>query len=83
VLDPFAGSGTVLLEGEACWVDTVGVESHPFVARVAKAKLSWHASHREFLNYALAILSRAKRMTGITDGYPKLIEKCFASDSNC
>ncbi|MFZ5867290.1 MAG: DNA modification methylase [Thermodesulfobacteriota bacterium] len=81
VLDPFVGSGTVLLEGEASGVETVGIESHPFVARVAKAKLLWHASHREFLNYAVAVLSRAKRMTGTANGYPKLIEKCFAPDS--
>src|SRR5205823_2835685 len=36
VLDPFAGSGTVLVEAEVVGVEARGVESHPFVARVAQ-----------------------------------------------
>src|SRR5437660_12914658 len=41
VLDPFAGSGTVVLEGENCQVESIGIESHPFVSRIAQAKLYW------------------------------------------
>ena len=40
VLDPFAGSGTVLLEAEEQDVPSYGVESHPFVARIAQAKIT-------------------------------------------
>ncbi|MCI5121394.1 MAG: hypothetical protein D3908_09445, partial [Candidatus Electrothrix sp. AUS4] len=39
VLDPFAGSGTTLLAAEAIRVKAVGFEAHPFIHRVAKAKL--------------------------------------------
>src|SRR5256885_13688 len=39
VLDPFAGSGTTLLAARTVGVASVGVEAHPFVARVAAAKL--------------------------------------------
>src|SRR5438045_7444475 len=41
VFDPFAGSGTVVLEAERAGVEGVGVEAHPFVARIARAKLHW------------------------------------------
>ncbi|MBW4477411.1 MAG: lecithin retinol acyltransferase family protein [Tolypothrix brevis GSE-NOS-MK-07-07A] len=39
VLDPFAGSGTTLLASEKLEVECYGIEAHPFVMRVAKAKL--------------------------------------------
>lgn len=41
VLDPFAGSGTSLLAAECCDIDAIGIEAHPFVARIAQAKLCW------------------------------------------
>src|SRR5579859_5201832 len=31
VLDPFSGSGTVLLESGLCDVESIGIEAHPFV----------------------------------------------------
>lgn len=39
VVDPFAGSGTTLLAAEDVGVESAGVEAHPFVFRVAQAKL--------------------------------------------
>lgn len=41
VLDPFAGSGTAVIEGERSGMRAIGLESHPFVARIAQAKLCW------------------------------------------
>ena len=38
VLDPFAGSGTSLLAAECCDIDAMGIEAHPFVARIAQAR---------------------------------------------
>ena len=43
VLDPFGGSGTTVVAAEAAGVEGVGVDVHPFVSRVAKAKLAWRA----------------------------------------
>ncbi len=77
VLDPFAGSGTVLLEGEQSNVLTIGVEAHPFMARVARAKLYWREDPEVFRTFAFSILQRAKRHHVRPSGYPKLIEKCF------
>lgn len=39
VLDPFAGSGTVLIACEKVGISSIGVEAHPVVARICRAKL--------------------------------------------
>jgi len=77
VLDPFAGSGTVLLEGERCEVETIGVEAHPFVARVALAKLCWREDTRAFRDFALAVLARAREEGGSAEGHSRLMHKCY------
>lgn len=79
VFDPFAGSGSVLIEGERCGIESRGVEAHPFVARIAKTKLLWRHSPTDFRNYALNILAEAQQVKGHTAGYPKLIDKCFTA----
>jgi len=56
VLDPFAGSGTVLLEAEETNVPSYGMESHPFVSRVAKAKITSGVEAEGFRRYAAAVL---------------------------
>jgi 16S rRNA G966 N2-methylase RsmD len=81
ILDPFAGSGTVLLEAESADVDTVGIEPHPFVNRVARAKLQWNQNRGEFKRHAFSLLQKAKDVGGTTAGYPKLIHACFPPDS--
>ena len=81
ILDPFAGSGTALLASEACGVESVGIEPHPFVVRVAKAKLAWRQNPTTLLEYAKEILREAKTIRGSVEGYPKLILKCFPSDT--
>ena len=77
VLDPFAGSGTVLLEAEAEGVPSFGVESHPFVARVARAKLRFDVDPQEFRRYAWELIVRAEQTRADTSGYPDLMRKCY------
>lgn len=76
-LDPFAGSGSVLIEGERCGIPSIGIEAHPFVARVARTKLLWRESPAKFRKYALEILAEAREQGGTEEGYPPLIVKCF------
>jgi hypothetical protein len=57
VLDPFAGSGTTLIAAQAAGAESWGVESHPFVTRVAQAKLRWTADPDALLDRAEAILA--------------------------
>jgi hypothetical protein len=81
VLDPFAGSGTVPIESELCDVNAAGIEAHPFVARIAKAKLYWREDPQGFHDYALRVLSKAKHQDVDISGYPKLIHRCFLPES--
>ncbi len=80
VFDPFAGSGTVLLEGEFCGIDAAGVEAHPFIARIAQAKLFWKENPRLFQEYALTILRNASKHKWKIHEYPELIHKCFPTE---
>lgn len=81
VVDPFAGSGTVLLESEYCNVESMGIEAHPFIARIAKAKLCWNEDPVSFRKYALSILERAKQLRPEPREYSKLTQKCFSPES--
>jgi DNA modification methylase len=81
VLDPFAGSGTVMIEAERTGADAVGLEAHPFVVRVACAKLAWREETSEFRRHGRRILKTAQEITGTADGYPHLIGKCFPPET--
>lgn len=82
ILDPFSGSGTSLLVSEHCSVDAIGIEAHPFVARVARAKLHWQQPHREFRDYALSILEEAGRNeTEAIESSSTLIRNCFPPET--
>lgn len=80
VIDPFAGSGTVLVEAEAQDVPSFGVESHPFVSRVARVKIGSGPGVEAFRSYAAALLKRAGNVTPEIEGYPELIRKCYPDD---
>ncbi|MCW5590479.1 MAG: DNA modification methylase [Burkholderiales bacterium] len=83
VLDPFAGSGTTLLAAEAAGVSSVGYESHPFVSRIARAKLHWNAVTPEGLTDAIVDLvnrARADKGRSAPNASP-LLNKCFTNDS--
>jgi hypothetical protein len=81
VLDPFAGSGTVVLEGERTGVEAIGLEAHPFVARIARAKLHWREDPKAVRQMGRKILALASKHIGHTDGYATLIKKCFPPEA--
>ncbi len=80
VLDPFVGSGTVCVEADKLGLLSYGIESHPFVYRLAKGKLSWDANLDEFREAIMKVRSRAKTRRKSRDSIPKLLEKCFSAD---
>ena len=80
VLDPFAGSGTTLLAAEAECAVSYGVESHPFVARVARAKLLWRSSPGGFEQRVQQVLETARPIPA-QDVVPPLLTKCFTEDA--
>jgi hypothetical protein len=81
VLDPFAGAGTTLLAAEKLGVRSFGVEAHPFIARVAKAKLLYRTDPNEYLARAREVRARAGMLDGLGCDYPRLIQSCFSPEA--
>ena len=80
VLDPFAGSGTAIVEAERANVAAIGVESHPFVARIARAKIDPSVDADCFKAYGKSILKSARLIEPDIDEYPTLIRKCYPDE---
>jgi hypothetical protein len=81
ILDPFAGSGTVSLVADKVGLDSFGIEAHPFVARVAKAKLLWNTPLIDLQLRVQNILDLAAQMQPEVEHYPELVHRCFKSDA--
>ncbi|WP_375419513.1 hypothetical protein [uncultured Hymenobacter sp.] len=77
VLDPFAGSGTVLLESEFQGVASIGLESQPYIYKIATAKLLWQTDAKLFNYIAQDLLERAVGLAITKTEYPELLLKCF------
>lgn len=80
VLDPFAGSGTVLIEAEACGAAAIGLEAHPFVSRIASAKLLWHHPTNAFCQAARELVDMAREATVELECFPELMRKCYPDE---
>ena len=82
IIDPFAGSGTVMVESMLHGVDSFGIESNPYVYNIALAKLQWNEFDLEFLNReCLNVLNKALKIKIEHIEYPKLITKCFPEET--
>jgi DNA modification methylase len=79
VLDPFCGSGTTILACERAGVPSWGFESHPFVYRIARAKLLWHANASSFLKASEKTLQHAQKQDLVElSETPPLLAKCYS-----
>jgi len=83
VLDPFAGVGTTLLACEAEQVQSWGYETHPFIHRVAVAKLRGiHSQPSAIGNDFDKFLNRLPDApTEFPSDLPPLLSKCYMKDS--
>ena len=81
VFDPFAGSGTTLIAAEKCGVESMGIDPHLFVARVAKAKLAYRSSPSEYLQRAKKVLVSARHHPPSLESYAPLIRKCYTDEA--
>ncbi|HML75880.1 MAG TPA: DNA methyltransferase [Anaerohalosphaeraceae bacterium] len=83
ILDPFAGIGTTLIAANKCGIQSIGFETHPFVYRIAAAKLrSLSLSPQdlhEYLNKFLTYVSKYQELD--LHEVPPLIQKCYTSES--
>ena len=82
VLDPFAGSGTVLVCADSAGINSVGFESHPFAFKIASAKLKWNADTDTFIDMASKVLKHATAhlKPSSLQGIP-LLAKCYTEDN--
>jgi hypothetical protein len=79
VLDPFAGSGTTLLAAQVEGAESIGLDAHPFVTRVASAKLNWDTNADLLREEGRAILEKARNHPVRTPGQQAdLITKIYA-----
>jgi hypothetical protein len=79
VLDPFAGCGTtVVAAGQVGW-EAIGIDAHPFLVRVARAKLGWNVSPRALRERASSVVASARPVT--IDGEPVLLARCFDAET--
>jgi hypothetical protein len=81
ILDPFAGSATTLLVAENVGSESIGLEAHPFVYRVARAKLAWRSNPEAYLGKIAEMSQVAETVSPSTRGYPDLIRKCYSEES--
>jgi DNA methylase len=81
VLDPFAGSGTTLLVSEKLGAQCYGIEAHPFMVRVARAKLLYKTDVSCYIKHIHHIIKIADNIQCCVQDYPQLIRKCFKDSS--
>jgi hypothetical protein len=77
ILDPFAGSGTVSLVADTLGIDSIGVEAHPVVARICKAKLLWTADPHSIGRLADAVLNGARTQDADVSKYAPLVQRSY------
>src|SRR5437016_6070683 len=75
VLDPFVGSGTTCLACDEMRIASYGIEAHPFVHRVAQAKLSYTTDPDRFLSKSSRAFGFARNAQAKTDHYPEIVRK--------
>ncbi len=83
IYDPFMGSGTTNLVAKTKGINSVGTEAHPFVFRIARAKLNWDIDTEQINQFVKAVQSnllkksKSLKSKNLSDEFPELILKCF------
>jgi hypothetical protein len=81
VIDPFVGSGTTCLACDELGVPSYGIEAHPFVHRVAQAKLSYAADPARFISKAQRAFALTRKVTAQVEHYPEIVKKCYGVET--
>ena len=81
VLDPFAGSGTVSVVCDMMGIPSLGIEAHPVVARILKAKLLWNTPPERVSAFAESVLTEAQKQNSIKIEYPPLIKRSYEQEA--
>ncbi len=85
VLDPFGGSATTLLAADEIGASSIGVEAHPFVTRIAQAKLLWDSPIASFDEFLSSVTTKAvgysKQFNIQLSEAPALLQKTYSEDA--
>lgn len=81
VLDPFAGSGTVQVVCDSRGIKSVGVEAHPMVARICRAKLSWTTPIDRLVRFANEVIRHSHDAHSTAAQHSLLVERSFDADT--
>lgn len=88
IYDPFMGCGTTNIVAKTLGYNSIGVEAHPFVYRITKAKINWDIHFvevNEALNQIennLSIVERPHNLQNFLENkFPELILKCFLPET--
>ena len=81
LLDPFAGSGTVMLVADSLGIRSVGIDAHPFVHRICNAKLHWGTDYNTFISFITSLTDLSAQQQFLPDKYPPLIHKSFSKEN--
>jgi DNA modification methylase len=90
VYDPFMGSGTTNLTCKSLAISSLGVEAHPFVYKIAKAKMNWEINYQEaviFIKKVENIFIKKLDETinqqefSIENCFPELVIKCYSKNT--
>lgn len=68
VLDPFAGTGTTLVECKKRGIESVGIESNPMARFASSVKLDWSVDPSALSDYAAEVAERTRGAIA-RDGY--------------
>lgn len=82
VLDPFAGTGTTSLSAKSQGINSIGIEAHPYVHKVAETKLRLNLDTDALRDILDDIIFRASSSgKTLLNEYPDLVYKCFEEES--
>jgi len=83
VLDPFAGVATTLVAAQLAGRQSIGVEAHPFVARLGVAKLRWGVDPEALQAAGARATATARRMRPVRarNPEPPLLASAFSPES--
>jgi len=82
VLDPFCGIGTTLFACNEEHVHSIGLEAHPFVTRLTRAKLLLcKADATEFSWFLQDFLKGVKVPKRLISDVSPLLQKCYSSEN--
>jgi len=78
VLDPFCGTGTVLVESKKLGIDSVGVEASPMAHFASTVKTDWSVDAAGLVNYARSVADSASEALRVDGTYGREPFGCSA-----